>query len=242
MMLCKADPERRIGILGVTAPVRRPVDIDQSMTGFANLRTLRIYQFDAASVIDGHAEEDEVLIVVLAGSVELTINSELWQDSQCAFTLSAATESQGVACAAYLPPHATYKLSPQGDADVAYARATPASTRPPTIFSSIRRRDEPGITVLLDSLLYAERLRMRLVQIDATQGQVTLTPIDRSESTHEALVHLTSDSEKGVAIIAGADETATSLHSRDTIALSPGDHTSVRIAGGSASALIVTSA
>ncbi len=52
---------------------RRPVDIDQSQTGFANLRSLRIYRFDAGSVIDGHAEEDEVFVVVMAGSVELTM-------------------------------------------------------------------------------------------------------------------------------------------------------------------------
>ena len=65
-------------------PVQRPVDIDRSQTGFANLRSLRIYRFDKDSVIDGHAEEDEVLIVMMAGSVELTMMDHNAGDSPAA--------------------------------------------------------------------------------------------------------------------------------------------------------------
>ncbi|MEP6645406.1 MAG: hypothetical protein ABJA69_12965, partial [Acidobacteriaceae bacterium] len=74
MKLLKADHNRRLEIPGVPNLVRRPVDIDKSQTGFANLRSLRIYRFDADSVINGHAEEDEVFIVGMAGSVELAMS------------------------------------------------------------------------------------------------------------------------------------------------------------------------
>ena len=241
MIIFKADPARRIEIAGVAARVRRPIDIDQAATGFANLRTLRIYQFDAGSVIDGHAEEDEVFIVVLAGRVDLTMISDLWEDSQQAFTLSAANESEGVACAAYLPPHAAYKLIPQGDADVAYVRATPESARRPKIFSAIRRQEQPGIIVLLDAFQYAERLRMRFVQIDATQTQVTFAPLIGSEAPQETMVHLRSDPQKDLTTAASAGGTLTSLQSWDTIAFPSGAHPNIEVAGGPSLVLVVSS-
>jgi len=92
MKLIKPDQDRRIEIPGVPHPVRRPVDIDQSKTGFKNLRTLRIYRFDPGSVIDGHAEEDEVFIIILAGSAELAISAEGKEYSP--ITLSAAPSTQ----------------------------------------------------------------------------------------------------------------------------------------------------
>ncbi len=81
MKLIKADPNRRVEIAGLPVAPRRPVDIDKSHTGFARLRSLRIYRFDVDSVIDGEAEEDEVLIVVMAGSIELTMSGGHSADS-----------------------------------------------------------------------------------------------------------------------------------------------------------------
>ena len=242
MMRFKPDFARRIPIPGVKAPVPRPVDIDQAATHFTNLRTLRIYQFESGSIIDGHAEEDEVFIVVLAGRVELTMISDLWQESQSAFTLSAPNESEGAACAAYLPPHAAYKLVPHGDADVAYARATPTSSRPPKIFSSIRRQEAAGITALLDALVYAERLRLRVVQIDATKNPITLTAVDKTEATNEALVHVWNNGAEALSISAVHSTTRIPLASLDTLAIPPGDKAAINVARGSALMLVVNSA
>jgi 5-deoxy-D-glucuronate isomerase len=123
MILIKPDKNRRIEIPGVPAPVERPVDIDQALTGFTSLRTLRIYRFEAASVVEGHAEEDEVFIVLLSGSAELTMSDELASgsaspDPSYPVTLSAPGIASGVACAAYLPPGGAYKLVAITNAEV----------------------------------------------------------------------------------------------------------------------------
>ena len=74
LRLFEPDHERRVLVPGVPGPARRPVDIDQSVTGFDTLRSLRVYRFDSGAVIDGHAEEDEVFVVVVAGRAELSVN------------------------------------------------------------------------------------------------------------------------------------------------------------------------
>ena len=243
MNLIKADPDRSLEIPGVPGFVRRPVDIDQSRTGFTALRTLRIYRFDADSVINGHAEEDEVFIVVLTGSVELTMSSDNWPDSQRHFTLAAAGDSPNAACAAYLPPHAAYQLIPRSEADIAYARATPVGSRPPKVFTPRARVNAAGITVLLDETIYAERLRLRLVQIDAQQNAVAFAPINELEAICEALVNVRTMPAKRSAIITRTDAAPTLLDSWDTVAVAPGDRPTLRIdMGSSALAFIVMAA
>ena len=240
MKLIKADHDRRIEIPGVPSLVRRPVDINQSQTGFAALRTLRIYQFDADSVINGHAEEDEVFIVVIAGSVELTMSSDNWSESQRNLTLAAAGDSLDAACAAYLPPHAAYRLIPRSEAVIAYARATPVNGRPPKVFTPQFRTITPGVTVLFDDTTYAERLGLRLVQIDAQQNEGAFSPVHRSESMCEALVHVRTVPAQRSATITRADAAPTLLDSWDTIAVPPGDSPTLRVGtGSSALALIV---
>ncbi len=248
MKLIKADHDRRLEIPGVPNLVRRPVDIDQSQTGFANLRSLRIYRFDADSVIDGHAEEDEVLIVVMAGSIELTMSENNSPDSQQnsprPFTLSAANDSHSNPCAAYLPPHAAYRLIPRGDAEVAYARATPAVGRPPNVFNSqIRsdqvRLDHAGVAVLFEESTYPQRLRLRLVQIKATQHEIAVTPIAELEDMCEALVHLRTAPTERVATIMSTDARTTPLESWDTVSVTPGDHPTLRVAMGSSALVLV---
>ena len=239
MKLIKADHDRRVEIPGVPNLVSRPVDIDKSQTGFTNLRSLRIYRFDADSVINGHAEEDEVLIVVMAGSVELTMSESNSGDNPRAFTLSAASDSHSNPCAAYLPPDAAYRLIPRGDAEVAYARATPASGRPPTVFNSHVRLDHAGVAVLLQEAAYAQRLRIRLVQIKATQHEIAVMPIEKSEDVCETLVHVRTVPDEGVATITRADAEPTPLESWDTVAVTPGDRPTLRVAMGSSALVLV---
>ncbi len=248
MKLIKADHDRRLEIAGVPNLVRRPVDIDQAQTGFANLRSLRIYRFDADSVIHGHAEEDEVLIVVMAGSIELTMNQNNSADSQeqssRPFTLSVANDSHSNPCAAYLPPHAVYRLIPRGDAEVAYARATPAGGRPPQVFNSKIpsnqvRVDDAGVAVLFEEATYPQRLRLRLVQIKATQHEISVPPIAELENTCEGLVHLRTAPTEQAATMLSTDARATPLESWDTVSVTPGDHPTLRVAMGSSAFVLV---
>ncbi|GAC1304054.1 MAG: hypothetical protein NVSMB10_06660 [Steroidobacteraceae bacterium] len=241
MRLIKPDHARTLALAGVPGPVRRPVDIDQSQTGHTALRTLRIYRFDAGSVIDGHAEEDEVFIVVLAGSAELSMSSERWPGSRSQFALVAAG-SADAPCAAYLPPHAAYRLIPRGDAEVAYARATPVSGRPPEVFTVRPRVNAAGSTVLLDAGAYAQRLRLRLLRIDAQAAAVAVPLVPPSAAMCEALVHLRTVPTRGAATIMAPGAAATSLDSWDTVAVAPGESLRLHVAAGSSALAVMTMA
>ncbi len=240
MKLIKADHDRRLEIAGVPGPVRRPVDIDQSRTGFANLRTLRVYRFDAESVIDGHAEQDEVFIIVLSGSIELTMS--LGSEEGSPVTLSAVSDSDGFACVAYLPPQATYRLVPHGQADIAYVRATPVGSRSPRVFRPSGRLGSSAVTVLLDETTYAEKLRLRLARIDAAQGEVSFAPISESEANCEALVHVRNAMAGTITMLPISDSAPIALESWDTVSVAPGERPTLRIAAGSAFVVIVLSA
>jgi hypothetical protein len=242
LTLLKANQARRVELAGVSGLVPRPVDIDQTLTGFETLQTLRIYRFEPPAVIDGHAEEDEVYLVVLAGSVELVVRSEHWADSATRFTLTAAGPQDRVACAAYLPPHAEYELTPLTAADVAYARARPLGSRPPFIFSSAPRLEADGVYELLDVPHHAERLRLRLLHIDARRKAADLTPIRVSDETGEGLVHVTTAPAQHAARIETATGSITALDSWDTIAVSPREHPTLRIAAGSSALALVVAA
>jgi hypothetical protein len=242
MILIKPDHDRRVEIPGVPAPVRCPVDIDQSHTGFANLRRLRIYQFEAGSVINGHAEEDEVFIVMLSRTAQLIMRSENWEGNQRAFVMSAATGAEDVVCAAYLPPRAAYTLTPQSAADVAYARATPVGTRPPKVFLSRKTVGGANVTVLLVEPVYAERLRLRMVKIDARASDVTLSTNDESQAKLEAFYFIQGESGERIATITGSPSPSVTVAAWDTIALPSAELHSVNIvAGVSARLLIVAS-
>jgi hypothetical protein len=252
MLLIKPDPDRRIHISGVPAPVRRPLDIDQSMTGFASLRTLRIYRFDQASVIEGHAEDDEVFIVVLAGSIELTMIPNSSADSSANSSANSSADPTPVvmgapgnaddaACAAYLPPHAAYKLVSKTDADVAYARATPVAGRPPKVFHSSRRTGVAGAGISLEETSYAERLRIRLFFFNAPAVEVDFSPINEAEAAFEALIHVgTPLPAARVASVSKTPAAPIWLDSGDAVAVSPGERPTLHAAAGTAGlALIV---
>ena len=239
--LFKADHARRIELEGV-GPAARPVDIDQAQTGFAVLRTLRIYHFEPPAVIKGHAEEDEVFIVVLEGKVELQMRSEHWSSSDRRFTLEAAGTSESVACAAYLPPHAEYSLTPVSGADVAYARALPTEARAPAVFSTIPRHSGMGSQLLLDAEAYAQRLRLQLWYAEASVYAADLPPASRSTAKSETLVHVRSTRTRAVTVEASG-LSRTMLDSWDTVGLSAGEQASLRLAArASAMSLVVSAA
>lgn len=241
MHVLKADHERGVELAGVPGRVPRPVDIDQTATHFKALRTLRIYRFTPPAVIDGHAEEDEVFLVVLAGAVDLVLRSENWTDSGASFRLMAANDHAAVACAAYLPPHSEYRLTPLESAEVAYARATPAGGRSPRILASAPSSENDGAVVLWDEPTHAERLRCRLVQIEARHEPAAVTPLRGDEAQSEALIHVRTTPERGAVTMQTDGQPTTPLESWDTIALAPGSHPTVRLsAGSSLLGLIVT--
>lgn len=233
MKIIKADHTRRIDIPGVPNPVRRPVDIDQSITGFVNLRTLRIYGFDQGVTIDGHAEEDEVFVIVLAGSIEFTISGDNSGHESRFFRLSAPGDSHSNPCVAYLPPHSAYKLLANTDAEVTYARATPASGDPAQVFAPQAGTDAAGVTVLLQEDRYAKRLRVRLTYINAQQAGVDVTPIPEAETVLEAFIHVRTD-----AMLDGGIQ----LDSWDTVAASPGDRLTLHIPALSSGLILVVQA
>ncbi len=172
------DFNRRIDLPGV-GPCPRPVDIDQSVTGFGDLVSLRIYSFSAGSVIEGEAEGDEVFITVMKGRAEIAVIGP----ENGAFELS---DSDG-ARVLYLPPHYHYRLTPRTDADIAYARARGVGHFGPQLFSP--SGDE---AVLVDDNGYGEVLELRLVALSADSPSELTTW--EGESLPERLVHVRSDS------------------------------------------------
>jgi hypothetical protein len=142
------DFDRLIELPGV-GPTPRPVDIDQGVTGFSDLLSLRIYEFADGTTVDGEAEADEVLVVLLAGAVSITVTGS----QEAEFKLDADGD-----WAIYLPPHHHYRLRPLAPATVAYARARPEGAAPPRAFrpvAGVLAIDEP-----------CERLRLRLLPLE----------------------------------------------------------------------------
>lgn len=241
MHVLKADHDGSVELAGVAGRVPRPVDIDQTATHFKALRTLRIYCFASPAVIEGHAEVDEVFLVVLAGAVDLVMRSKNWPDSGASFRLMAANDHAAMACAAYLPPHTEYRLTPLESAEVAYARATPAAARSPRILASAPRTEDGGAVVLWDEPTHAERLRCRLVQIEARHATAAVTPIRGDEAQSEALIHVRTTPARGAATMETDGQPTTPRESWDTIALAPGSYPTVRLSAGSSMVgLIVT--
>jgi hypothetical protein len=114
-----SDPNRKIRLEDV-GEVSRPVDIDQAVTGFSQLVSLRIYKFLSGQVINGEAEDDEVCIVFLSGDVTMEVTGKEYHSWKIQGRKSVF---DGLPYVVYLPPHYHYKLSLHTDAEVAYARA-----------------------------------------------------------------------------------------------------------------------
>jgi len=150
MLLIEPDFTRRIDLPGA-GPCPRPVDIDQSVTGFADLVSFRVYAFAAGVTIHGEAEGDELFIVLMRGTIDLAVREGGEQVG--VFSLDTGGESRAI----YMPPGSEYYLTAQGDADVAYARVRgeAATTRRTKVFSSADGRtlgQAAGMTFALTSL------------------------------------------------------------------------------------------
>ncbi len=148
MQVIEPDFDRTVDLPGV-GPCPRPVDIDRAITGFSDLVSLRIYEFADGTAIDGEAEGDEVLVVLLAGAVSIDVTGP----HEASFRVDADGE-----WAIYLPPHHHYRLRPLAPATVAYARARPTASEPTRAFrptGGVMAIDEP-----------AERLRLRLLPLE----------------------------------------------------------------------------
>ena len=144
MKIIDADPVRMIDLPGV-GPCPRPVDIDQRVTGFQRVKSLRIYRFQPGLAIHGDSEVDEVFILPLSGSFDMQISG--------AHPLSARVSATGPTRALYMTPGHSYVLTPQGPVTVAYARAGAQGRVPCQTLSTI---DGAGV---------AEHLRCRLVDL-----------------------------------------------------------------------------
>ncbi len=120
MRVIPADPGRTVELPGV-GPCPRPVDIDAAATGFRRLATLRVYRFAAGVEVHGESEGDEVFVIALAGRVALAVEGAHPLDAML------GPGRPGL----YMPPGHGYRLVPDGDAVVAYARAA-ATGRVPT--------------------------------------------------------------------------------------------------------------
>ncbi len=245
MKIIDADHDRRYDIPGVPGPARKPVDIDASKTEFTRLRSLRLYRFDAGSVIDGHAEDDEVFVVITAGSVEMKIGFEdSGVDAAGTYTLAAPDGTAETPFVAYLPPHSMYQLTPRTAADVAYARATPSQPpRSPAVFaSSARSAPDDHIVTLLREDAHAERLRLRVVQVHPRDEEASIDfPCD-TETSLETLVHVQGSPAEALASIFCENGTSTQLRSWQTAAFAAGEPFRLHIAREADARLLIVSA
>ena len=152
MKIIPSDHSRMIDLPGV-GPCPRPVDIDQSVTGFQRLKSLRIYRFQAGPPVHGDSEVDEVFILPLSGAFDMAISGT--------HPLAATVCAEGPTRALYMTPRHSYLLSPQGPVTVAYARAKARGLMPSRALTAL---DGAGV---------AEHLRYQLVTLAADQ---TLMP------------------------------------------------------------------
>ncbi len=243
MKVIAPDHERRYDVPGAPGPARRPVEIDASNTGFTRLRSLRLYRFDTGSVIDGHAEEDEVFVAVTAGAVEMKIG---WEDSAVdavgTYTLSAPSDASAATFVAYLPPRSVYRLTARTTADILYARATPTAFRSPAVFTATAFATSPGVTTLLDERTHAERLRLKVERVRGGSEQLTLDLPGSTDAGCEALVHVQGSPAESVGSVAVGGGSSLRLRSWETVVLPPGEHAAFHPAPGEDLLIITVSA
>jgi 5-deoxy-D-glucuronate isomerase len=114
MQIIDADESRLIVLPGV-GKCPRPVDIDQSVTGFTTLKSLRIYRFQPGATIEGESEEDEVFVLPVSGGFHIEVTGKT--------AVAADLTAEGPVRALYMTPHHAYRLTPGEETLVAYARA-----------------------------------------------------------------------------------------------------------------------
>lgn len=217
MQIIRPDYNRRIDLPGA-GPCPRPVDIDQSVTGFTGLVSLRVYSFSRGMVIHGEAEEDELFIVLMRGVIEVAV------DQGAARVGAFSLRHDHGARAVYMPPQSAYLLKAGSDADVAYARVKPISTPLPEV-----RAFEP-VNDRLDVVAHATGMAVTLAVL--TPGY-PFAGEEASDAPPERLMHMRSD-DGGAIVIAGGE-----LADWDTAALASGEVVTVRQANGTVELLTI---
>ena len=218
MRIVEPDFARMIDLPGVS-PCPRPVDIDQSVTGFSNLRSLRVYTFACDKIIDGEAEEDELFIVLLSGTVDVLVAGA----STASFTLQTGSGTGAV----YLPPHDSYRLRVRSDADVAYARAQPGNN------DSKMARAFDYVDGRLAVIDYSDSFSIALSAQGVGNDRFLST---LGSSAAERLIHIRCNDSEAICV-AGQ-----SLHNWQTLALDRGDPGEIGPAGDSTTVFIVAAA
>lgn len=230
MKLIHPDHERPYHLPGVPTPAHRPVDIDAATTCFQRLRSLRIYRFAAGTPVDGHAEEDEVFLVVTVGTATVQIGSSEAQPADGGtVTLSAFHAYDGKPSVIYLPPHSVYRLTPHTVTDVAYARATPTEHRSSSVFTVTRPSERKGDITLLHVGEHAQHLRLRLGQIETEDEGIHVDLRNGVPLAAEALIHTQSGNPPDSAWLGTAGSDSLPFHSWDTAALAPGDSATLQV-------------
>ena len=192
MVIINPDATRMIDLQGV-GPCPRPVDIDQKQTGFKTLKSLRIYRFQPGPPIHGESEVDEVFILPLTGEIQMAIFGRDAFQGQ----ISAAGQNRAL----YMAPHHAYRLSPKGDATVAYARAEAVGKVP---VQAVSGDESAGL---------AEHLSFRRVTLRVGEAMAV--------SGAEVLVHVIAGAMRGVGgyVAAGQTMALTANDARDLVAV-----------------------
>lgn len=218
MRIIQPDFTRLVELPGVGA-CPRPVDIDQSLTGFSDLVSLRVYQFARDMIVHGEAEEDELFIVLLRGTVDIDVAG----GSSASFTLQT---DRGIG-AVYLPPHDRYCLNARADADVAYARARPMDGKIRNSRSFERVDGTLAVAGYADSLSIAS-------SVPAASDDRVLSQL--GNSTGERFVHVRTVNSDTLSV-AGHD-----MHDWQTLALARGEPCHIERARDNAAILVVAAA
>jgi hypothetical protein len=208
-----SDYSRFIKLEGV-GEVSRPVDIDQSITGFSQFVSLRIYKFLSGQIINGEAEDDEVCIVFLSGDVTMEVTGK----ENYSWTFQGRKNVfDGLPHVVYLPPHYHYKLSPHTDAEVAYARAKVQGHFAPRLITPDVLKIQGTSTHILRER-EAEKLLCSEFRLARGQEQIL------AKSIREQLVYIRLDppSSNVVAQFSDSKETLTLAHG-DALAVEPGE-------------------
>jgi hypothetical protein len=191
-----ADPTRRLTFPGI-GEVERPLEVTREQTGWA-APTARAYQYRAGQAIDGDAEGDEMVMVLIDG--ELTLSGTGLEPRVC----SRHDPLTDPATVLYLPPGASYRAEVRHDARVLYCRApgTPdAEGRPAWIGER------------LDGTISAQ-LRLREDVVPA--GTWATLPIG-GNGTPRGIVYHRFAAPDGFALTAEPDGAATTVRDGDAI-------------------------
>lgn len=213
MQIINADFRRRIDLPGA-GPCPRPVDIDQGVTGFSDLVSLRIYAFASGMTIEGEAEEDEVFMVVMRGAANVAVHVGGILAGE--FPLAESGGSRVL----YMPPLANYQLTANTDVDVAYARVRPSGATPAA--SSFPTNDA-AVTVAD----YASAMNLTISAVEPG-GTV---PLGRDV---ESLVHVRADDGGSLAIDGRA------VADWQTAAVGPGEQVTLTVENATIDVLTIS--